>query len=71
MKTGAKARKASSEGKAGKQSRRQYTKEYKREAVRRSRDPSISPAQVTESPLTRKGLTEHLCTTLKSDDIPG
>lgn len=39
-------RKSSSEVKAGKKARRQYTKEYKREAVRLSRDPSTSASQV-------------------------
>lgn len=46
MQTRATARKSSSEGKVVKKSRRQYTKEYKREAVRLSRDPPTSPSQV-------------------------
>ncbi len=46
MKTKAADRKAFSEGKAGKKTRQQYTKAYKREAVRLSRDPSTSPSQV-------------------------
>ena len=46
MKTGGEARKTSSEGKAGKKTRRQYPKAYKREAVRLSHDPSTRPSPV-------------------------
>ena len=40
--------KHSHEGKAGKKSRRQYTKEFKREALRLCHQPGMGPSRVAE-----------------------